>query len=61
MIKCKKCKYYYRTMAGIGGYNPAPYCHYFEDTGNRPNVLSQECFKKRTARRKENDKSNGII
>lgn len=46
-MKCKKCLYFYRTMAAAGGYNPAPYCHYYEDTGGRPNPLSQQCFKNR--------------
>lgn len=27
------------------GYNPAPFCHKFEDTGIRPNILTGECFK----------------
>ncbi len=46
-IKCKKCSHYYRTMTSNFGYNPAPYCHYFEDTGKRANILTQECFEKR--------------
>lgn len=47
VLKCKKCKYYYRTMATGQGYNPAPYCHCFEDTGKQPKILTQECFEKR--------------
>ena len=53
-MKCKKCKHYYRTMTSGQGYNPAPYCHLFEDTGKRPNVLTQECFAKR-------QKNKGVI
>ena len=48
-MKCKKCKYYYRTMASEQGYNPYPYCHYYEETQKRPNILTQECFHKRAA------------
>lgn len=48
-IKCKQCVHYYRTMVSAAGkgYNPAPYCHYYEDSGKHPNILSQECFEKR--------------
>ena len=46
-MKCKTCKYYYRTMSSGQGYNPAPYCHLYEDTGKRPNALTQECFAKK--------------
>lgn len=46
-MKCKKCRHYYKTMIGQDGvgYNPYPYCHYHEDTGKRPNILTQECYK----------------
>lgn len=45
-MKCQKCRHYYRRMAGPGGkgYNPFPSCWMFEDTGRRPDVLTQECF-----------------
>lgn len=45
-LKCKKCRHYSARMVGAGGmgYNPAPSCWKFEDTGERPNVLSQSCF-----------------
>lgn len=46
-MKCKKCKYYYCTMAAGSGYNPYPYCHLFEDTGKRPTPLTQDCFTKK--------------
>lgn len=45
-LKCKSCIHYYRTMVTREGYNPSPYCHLYEDTGQRPNVLTQECFEK---------------
>ena len=57
-MKCKKCKYYYRTMASGKGYNPAPYCHYYEETGKRPNILTQECFCKRAANNRPQIKEN---
>ena len=47
MLKCKKCAYYYRTMASGAGYNPAPYCPYLDETGKSPDVLENTCFKKR--------------
>ena len=46
-MKCYKCLHYYRIMAAASGYNPAPCCHLFEDKGERPNILTQECFEKR--------------
>ena len=46
-LKCRKCEHFYRVMATGGGYNPAPSCQCFEDTGKRPNILTQECFSKR--------------
>ena len=46
-MKCYKCVHYYRIMAKQSGYNPYPSCQYYEDTGKRPNVLTQECFEKR--------------
>lgn len=34
MLKtCKNCKYYYRVMATVSGYNPAPTCHRYEEEG----------------------------
>lgn len=59
MLKCKKCAFYYRTMATERGtgYNPAPYCHYLEDTGNSPDIFNNTCFKK--TKTKEN--KNGIF
>ena len=46
MLKCRKCAHFYRTMVGAdgAGYNPAPYCHCYEDTGKPANILTQECF-----------------
>lgn len=45
-IKCEKCKYYYRGASlGEGGYNPFPCCHKFEETGERCNPLTFDCFK----------------
>lgn len=63
-IKCKQCAHYYVRMTGAngGGYNPAPTCYLFEDTGRRPNILTQECFEKRSrVRRKPKERimSNG--
>lgn len=57
-LKCKSCIHYYRTMVTREGYNPSPYCHLYEDAGQRPNVLTQECFEKlrpdrRTKQRKK--------
>ena len=46
-MKCYKCKHYYRVMAKSTGYNPAPSCQLREDTGKRPNVLTQECFERK--------------
>lgn len=58
-MKCTKCVHYYRTMAGPEGYNPAPYCHLYEDECKRPNVLTQECFKKRpTAKQMQKARKN---
>lgn len=45
MLKCYKCAHYYRIMANEAGYNPAPSCHLCEDTGERPNILTQSCYK----------------
>jgi len=52
-VKCKKCKHFYKTMAGPngGGYNPYPFCHYYENTGRRPAILTQECFEPRGRQR----------
>lgn len=54
LIKCKKCKHYYAIMIGPGGagYNPYPCCQLYTDTGKHPNMLTQECFEKRTVRKK---------
>ena len=48
-MKCQKCRHFYRRMIGANGegYNPSPCCWLYEDTGRRPNVLTQECFEKR--------------
>lgn len=47
-LKCKRCLHWYRVMARPGeGYNPYPCCHCYEDTGKRPNVLTQECYQAR--------------
>lgn len=46
-LKCKKCAHFYRVMVTGSGYNPYPSCQCFEDTGNRPNILTQECFEPR--------------
>lgn len=52
-LNCSRCAYFYKTMVGAGGtgYNPAPFCHYFEDTGNRANILTQKCFKPKKSKR----------
>lgn len=47
VVKCKKCRYFYRVMVTKEGYNPYPCCHILEDTGERPKPLTQECFKPR--------------
>lgn len=48
-LKCAKCAHFYRTMVGNfgAGYNPAPSCYCYEDTGKSPKVLTQECFEPR--------------
>ena len=46
-INCKKCAHFYRVMATGTGYNPFPSCHLYENTGEYPNILTQECFTKR--------------
>lgn len=46
-MKCSKCLHYYRITATAAGYNPYPCCRLYEDTGERPNVLTRECFRKR--------------
>lgn len=53
-LRCAKCSHFYRTMVGdFGmGYNPAPSCHRYEDTGRRPNILTQDCFELRKQRTK---------
>lgn len=45
MLKCYKCAHYYRIMATEAGYNPAPTCRLYEDTGARPNFMTQDCFR----------------
>lgn len=54
ILKCKRCIHYYRTMVTEHGYNPAPYCHCWEDTGKSPSILTQECFESRK-RKKDRD------
>ena len=48
-IRCKECAHFYKRMVGESGngYNPFPTCYLYEDTGRRPNILTQECFEKR--------------
>lgn len=29
------------------GYNPAPFCHCYEDEGKSPDYFGKSCFKKR--------------
>lgn len=45
-MKCKKCRHYYVRIVGTNGtgFNPSPSCWLYEDTGRRPNVLTQECY-----------------
>lgn len=63
-MKCKKCVYFYRSMAGENGigYNPFPFCHFYEETEKTPSVLTQECYKpsprKRPSRRSRGQKGN---
>ena len=47
-MKCYKCKYYYVTMCGENGcgYNPFPFCHYYEDTNKSCDIINFTCFKK---------------
>lgn len=56
-MKCQKCRYFYRTMVGAGGYNPSPYCHILEDAGKHPKPLTGECFvsREKLKRRREKD------
>ena len=58
-MKCYKCLHYYVRMVGNGGYgyNPNPSCWLFEDTGRRPNVLTQECFEPMKKRKSGKEKS----
>lgn len=47
---CTKCRRFYRTMSIPGiihSYNPAPFCHLFEETGKHPDPLNCTCFEKR--------------
>lgn len=50
--RCRKCAHYYRRMVGAegAGYNPAPACYLYEDTGERPRILTGECYKPRRTR-----------
>lgn len=56
-LKCRKCAHFYRTMVGANGagYNPAPYCHCYEDTGKPANILTQECFQAKRKEAKRNE------
>jgi len=56
-MKCYKCLHYYRIMATGAGYNPYPCCHLYEDTGRRPNVLTQECFEKMPRPKKKKEEA----
>ena len=51
--KCKKCIHFYKTMVGKNGFgsNPYPCCHLWEDKGERPRVLTRECFEKRKVKK----------
>ena len=54
MISCKGCIHWQREMTnknGIG-YNPAPYCHLYEDKNQTPDVFQRTCYEKR--RKNEN-------
>lgn len=46
-MKCERCSHYYIVATNDGGHNPAPCCHLREDTGRKPDVLTQECFEHR--------------
>ncbi len=63
-LKCRKCAHFYRTMVGAdgAGYNPAAYCHCYEDTGKPANILTQECFepRKKRARNKKTQKGSDV-
>lgn len=60
-MKCKKCLHFYRMMTVEGGgYNPAPCCHLLEDTGERPDVLFQSCFKSRPRPKKKKPSYPGV-
>lgn len=39
-VKCKKCRYFYRVMVTMEGYNPYLCGHIQEDTGERPKPLT---------------------
>lgn len=55
LTTCKKCIHFYITVTREGkGYNPAPYCHKYEDTGERANVLTQNCLVKRKKKEVKN-------
>lgn len=60
-LKCKKCRHYYVRMAGANGtgFNPAPSCWLYEDTGRRPTILTQECFESKRKTKTEKEKRNG--
>lgn len=53
-LPCRKCIHYYsgnHTTHSQTGYNPLPYCHYFEDTGKSCNLFTFECFEKHKRKR----------
>ena len=50
-MKCTKCRHFYRVMVTGAGYNPSPCCQLQEDTGRRPQPMTQECFEPREKRR----------
>ncbi len=57
MNNCKKCDHFYRTMTDENGqgYNPAPFCHRWEDEGKSPDYFNKSCFKKRLSTRRKNN------
>lgn len=57
-MKCNKCIHFYRMMTGENGYgyNPSPCCHLYEDKGERPSVLTQECFEAKRPIKKDKNK-----
>ena len=57
-LKCKKCVHYYVKMVGADGvgYNPGPSCYLFEDKGEWPKILTQECYEPKKGNRYEQGK-----